>query len=85
MSGSRMYMFYVEVTPEQKKYSGGGVKEEGEQITEHRGPVEKMDAFIADYEQEKSAAIVMGMYWWRHLKGKHYPVTGNKQEREKPQ
>ena len=82
MSGSRMYMFYVEVTPEQKKYSGGGLKEEGEQITEHRIPLDKMDEFIADYEKEKSASIVMGMYWWRHIRGKNYPISGNKQIKE---
>ena len=82
MSGSRMYMFDVEVTPEQKKYSGGGLKEEGEQITEHRISVDKMDEFIADYEKEKSASIVMGMYWWRHIRGKNYPISGNKQKEE---
>ena len=82
MSGSRMYMFYVEVTPEQKKYSGGGLKEEGEQITEHRIPLEKMDEFIADYEKEKSASIVMGMYWWRHIRVKNYPISGSKQTEE---
>ena len=70
-----MYMFYTEIVPEQKKYNGGGVIEEGEQISEVRLPLSEMDRFLADYEQEKSAAIIMGMYWWRHLKGKHYPVT----------
>ena len=74
MSGSRMYMYYVEVTPDQKKFQGGGLKEEGEQISEYRVPLSKMDAFLADYEQEKSASIMMGMYWWRHLRGKNYPV-----------
>lgn len=74
MSGSRMYMYYVEVTPDQKKYQGGGLKEEGEQISEYRVPLSEMDAFLADYEQEKSASIMMGMYWWRHLRGKNYPV-----------
>ena len=70
-----MYMYYTEIVPEQKKFNGGGVKEEGEKITEVRLPLSEMDRFLADYEQEKSAAIIMGMYWWRHLKGKHYPVT----------
>ncbi|CBK24495.2 uncharacterized protein [Blastocystis hominis] len=74
MSGSRMYMYYVEVTPDQKKFQGGGLKEEGEQISEYRVPLSEMDAFLADYEQEKSASIMMGMYWWRHLRGKNYPV-----------
>ena len=77
MSGARMYMFSTEVVPEQKRFSGGGVKEEGEQITEVRIPLQEMDAFLADYEREKSASIVMGMYWWRHLKGHNYPVTGH--------
>lgn len=70
-----MYMYYTEVVPEQKRFSGGGVKEEGEQITEVRLPLSEMDRFLADYEQEKSAAITMGMYWWRHLKGKQYQVS----------
>ena len=42
-----MYMFYTEVVPEQKRFSGGGVKEEGEQITEVRIPLSEMDAFLA--------------------------------------
>lgn len=74
MSGARMYMYYVEVTPDQKQFQGGGLKEEGEQISEYRVPLSEMDAFLADYDQEKSASIMMGMYWWRHLRGKNYPV-----------
>lgn len=46
------------------------MKEEGEQISEYRVPLDQIDAFIADYEQEKSAAITMGMYWWKQLKDK---------------
>ena len=66
-----MYMYYTEVVPEQKKFAGGGLKEEGEQITEFRVPLSEMDAFLADYEQEKSASIIMCMYWWRHLRDKN--------------
>lgn len=47
-----MYMYYTEIVPEQKKFNGGGVKEEGEQITEVRLPLSEMDRFLADYEQE---------------------------------
>ena len=46
------------------------MKEEGEQINEFRVSVDKIDDFIEDYEQEKSAAITMGVYWWKHLKDK---------------
>ena len=74
MSGSRMYMYSVDVTTDQNKYQGGCLLAVGEQISEYRVPLSEMDAFLADYEQEKSASIMMGMYWWRHLRGKNYPV-----------
>lgn len=64
-----MYMYYTEIVPEQKKFNGGGVKEEGEQITEVRLPLSEMDRFLADYEQEKSAAIIHGHVLVASFKG----------------
>ena len=44
------------------------MKEEGEEIAEFRVAEDEIDDFIADYEKEKSAAITMGMYWWKHIR-----------------
>ena len=48
------------------------MKEEGEQIKEKRVSLKELDSFLADYEQEKSAAIIMGMYWWKNHKASAY-------------
>lgn len=51
------------------------MKEEGEQIKEKRVSLKEIESFLADYEQEKSAAIIMGMYWWKNHKASDYCCT----------
>ena len=86
LTGARGYMYYVEVTPDQKvglsivncqleedygqKYSGGGLASEGEQIEIVEIPENTIDEFLMDSKQEKSAGIFMAMYWWRYLRNK---------------
>ena len=51
------------------------MREEGEQIKEKRVSLKEIESFLADYEQEKSAAIIMGMYWWKNHKAGDYCYT----------
>lgn len=51
------------------------MREEGEQIKEKRVSLKEIESFLADYEQEKSAAITMGMYWWKNHKAGDYCYT----------
>ncbi|CBK20476.2 uncharacterized protein [Blastocystis hominis] len=70
MTGSRGYLFYVEVTPEQKKYPGGGLQSEGEQIEIVHLKEKDVDSFLMDGTKEKSAGLFVAFYWWKNLRAK---------------
>ncbi|KNB45281.1 uridine diphosphate glucose pyrophosphatase [Blastocystis sp. subtype 4] len=65
---ARGYMFYAEVTPEQKKYPGGGLASEGEQIEIVELSEQTIDDFLLDDKKEKAASFYIALYWWKHLR-----------------
>lgn len=64
-----MYMYYTEIVPEQKKFNGGGVKEEGEQITEVRLPLSEMDRFLGRLRTRKVCRYYHGHVLVASFKG----------------
>ena len=53
-----------------KKYPGGGLESEGEQIESVHLKVKDIDSFLMDQSKEKSTTFFVAFYWWKYLRTK---------------